>query len=99
MAGGNVNTFWRAWVEGGRFIDVTKLLNIRAMSSVTGQELFATRTFSQFQAAYFEKPDRIPPTMLGAYAATMREAAKAEFAKKNYPEGGQARIQLLHGYR
>jgi hypothetical protein len=84
VAGGNVNTFWRAWVEGGRFIDVTKLLNIRAMSSVTGRELFATRTFSEFQAAYFEEPERIPPTKLGAYAATMREAAKKEFEKENY---------------
>ncbi|PSM47179.1 hypothetical protein C7Y66_21110 [Chroococcidiopsis sp. CCALA 051] len=36
---GNVNTFWRAKVDGDRFIDITKILNITAKNS-TGEEVF-----------------------------------------------------------
>jgi hypothetical protein len=83
ISGGNVNTFWRAWVDG-RFIDITKVLNIRA-TLPTGDELFATKTFSEFQVAYLDEPDRIPPARLGEYAATMRKAAIEEYdVKKRY---------------
>lgn len=87
VGGGNVNTFWRAWVEGEggrRFIDITKLLSIRAMTSA-GDELFSTINLAEFQVAYLEEPQEIPPASLGAYAATMRNAAIEEFdVKKRY---------------
>ncbi len=40
---GNVNTFWRAKVDGERFIDISKILDITAKKSTTGEELFSTR--------------------------------------------------------
>ena len=80
-AGGNINTFWRAWVDD-RFIDITKLLNIRA-TLPSGKELFATKTFSEFQVAYLDEPDRIPTVRLGEYAATMRKAALEEYDVKH----------------
>ncbi len=87
---GNVNTFWRAYIEdksssaGKRYIDMTKLLNIRAFSSTTGKEMFGTITLSQFQVAYLDRPDAIPPASLGAYAAALRQAALEEAGRGNW---------------
>jgi hypothetical protein len=77
--GWRVLTFWRAFIAGGRFIEVTKVLNIQAISSQTGETLFSTDFLgSEFQEGYLDEPPQIEPVMLGAYAALMRTKALDE---------------------
>ncbi len=74
--GGNINSFWRARVEEGRFIEITKILNIRAINQSSGESLFGTRPGGErYQSAYFERPDSIPQSSLGEYADIMRRQA------------------------
>lgn len=75
-ANGNVNTFWRARTAGDRFIEVTKILSIRALDNNTGESLFSTReSGAEFQMAYFDDPGQVQPTNLGQYASEMRKQA------------------------
>jgi hypothetical protein len=84
-ANGNVNTFWRARVADGRFIEVTKILSIHALSSTSGDQLFGTRpSFGEFQQASFEEPGQIPAGNLGAFADLMRAKAKEELGKGHF---------------
>lgn len=78
---GRINTFWRALVDGNRFVEVTKVLTIHAVSTITHKDLIATQaTGAEFQEAYLdEAPAQIEPIELGAYAALMRTQAR-EFA-------------------
>ncbi|NJR62826.1 MAG: DUF4157 domain-containing protein [Cyanobacteria bacterium CRU_2_1] len=70
----NINTFWRVLMEEGRFIDVTKVLSVRA-TTAAGEELFSTPRRSDLSVAYLEEPPEIPSGSLGDFAAAMRDAA------------------------
>ena len=73
-ARGGINTFWRAWVDD-RFIDITKVMTIRAIRGGSGDELFSSVTHAEYNLAYLEEPPSIPAGNLGAFAAVMREKA------------------------
>jgi hypothetical protein len=85
---GNVNSFWRAWITDRdgrrRMIDITKLLNIHAVNSRTGRDLFTTLTFSELQTVYFDEPTTIPPANVAAYASAMLVEGKKLFALGNF---------------
>ena len=79
--GGRVNTDWRVLIPGGRYIIIGNIPGIRAFSSTTGEQLFATQSlYGEFQAAYFEQ--ELPPSRedqsLGEYASLMRSLALKE---------------------
>jgi len=84
--GGRVNTDWRALVQGGRYIEITKMLSIHAMSSVTGKELLATQPLgTEFQEAYLDEvPPEVEQMPLGEYASLMRKLAIKEADSGNY---------------
>ena len=86
LGGGRVNSFWRALTADGRFIEITKLLDIRAVSSLTGDELFATEpSGAEFQEAFLdEEPPEIGDMSLGEYAELMRNLAQREAKKGNW---------------
>jgi hypothetical protein len=86
VAGGKINTYWRALVEGGRYVEVTKVLSVRAVSNETRRQLFATqKTGAEFQEAYLDAaPPEIEPSKLAEYAALMRDLALAAAHKGNY---------------
>jgi hypothetical protein len=70
-----INTFWRGWVQG-RFIDFTKVINARAISSATGEELFATEgRAAAYNVAFLERPAELPASNLGQFADSMRQDA------------------------
>ncbi len=70
-----INSFWRAFVDG-RFIDITKVLNVHAMTAA-GDELFATESRNAgYNLAYLDQPAQIPASNLGEFAAAMREDAR-----------------------
>jgi hypothetical protein len=77
VSGGRINTDWRATLDGGRFIVVTKVLSISAVSSTSGAELFSTeRAAGPFQEADFEDlPRSVAQMTTGEYAALMRRLA------------------------
>ncbi len=88
---GRINTFWKALIEGERpgekrFIEITKVLSVHAISSVTGKDIFKTvPAGAQFQEAYLDKePQQIEPSMLGWYASLMRELAIKEADAGHY---------------
>ena len=79
--GGRVNTDWRVLIPGGRYIIIGNIPGIRAVSTTTGERLFATQSlYGEFQAAYWEK--ELPPSRedqsLGEYASLMRSLALKE---------------------
>jgi hypothetical protein len=96
LQGGKVNTFWRALVEGGRFVEITKVLGIHAMSSTTGRDLFATTWMgAEFQEAYFDEPEAIEHVPLAEYAATMRELAHKAVKKGDFLKAAKRAFNYL----
>jgi hypothetical protein len=76
LGGGRANTFWRALIAGGRFIEITKVLGIHALATATGKTLFGTDWMgAEFQEAYMEEPPEIESVALGEYAGLMRRQA------------------------
>jgi hypothetical protein len=52
-----INTFWRAKVDGNRFIGITKVLGISAKHSSSGEILFSTQPFSEDAEFYLIEED------------------------------------------
>ncbi|MEG3969865.1 DUF4114 domain-containing protein [Microcoleus sp. T2B6] len=52
-----INTFWRAKVDGNRFIGITKVLGISAKQATTGEILFSTQPFSEDAEFYLIEED------------------------------------------
>ena len=52
-----INTFWRARVDGDRFIGITKVLGISAKHATTGEILFSTQPFSEDAEFYLIEED------------------------------------------
>ncbi|AFZ10858.1 hypothetical protein Osc7112_6762 (plasmid) [Oscillatoria nigro-viridis PCC 7112] len=52
-----INTFWRAKVDGDRFIGITKVLGISAKHATTGEMLFSTQPFSEDAEFYLIEED------------------------------------------
>ena len=77
-----INTFWRTWMDG-RFIDITKVLSVKAMT-VSGEELFSTPRLGRLNAAYFDQPGILPVSSLGEFAAAMRNDALDLADKRKY---------------
>jgi hypothetical protein len=97
LADARVNTFWRALVEGNRFIEITKILGIHAISSVTGDDLFRTEpSGAEFQEAYLdEAPAHLEPIALGKYAALMRTLALDGAAHSNWLKAAKRAFNYL----
>ncbi len=97
LADARINTFWRALVEGGRFIEITKILGIHAISSVTGDEFFRTEpSGAEFQEAYLDQaPPQLEPVALGRYAALMRRLALDEAANRHWLKAAKRAFNYL----
>jgi hypothetical protein len=96
LQGGKVNTDWRALIEGGRYIEITKVLGIHAFSSTTGRELLATTWMgAEFQEAYLDRPPEIEPVHLGEYAALMRKLALKEARDGHYLKAAKRAFNYL----
>ncbi|MFB7263340.1 hypothetical protein ACFCXH_14395 [Streptomyces nojiriensis] len=78
--GGNVNSFWRAWITDRdgtrRLVDMTKLLNIHAVNAGTGADFFATLSYSEIQVVFFQDPHSVPAANLAGYASAMLSDGK-----------------------
>ncbi len=83
---GKINTFWRVLLADGRFVEVTKVLGVDVVSSVTGAHLMATTWMgARFQEAYLDDaPPEIEHVSVGEYAAKMRELALDAMAHHQY---------------
>jgi hypothetical protein len=79
LHGGKVNTFWRARIAEGRFIEITKVIGIHVVDPATGRTIMATGWLgAEWQEAYLDDPAAIETVPLGEYAAVMRELALRE---------------------
>ncbi|MEO1051651.1 MAG: hypothetical protein AAFX87_13565 [Bacteroidota bacterium] len=82
--GGNINTFWRVRLADGRYIQVSKILYVNAVSSVTGNAFFGTRRAKSFQNVYFNQPATLPDTTVGSFTDYMKGLIEVEVGEGNY---------------
>ncbi len=70
LNGGNLNTFWRGFLDDGRFTDITKVVFVSAKRP-DGTDMMVPSVSDDFNLAFLEDPGQITSTNLGEFAWAM----------------------------
>jgi hypothetical protein len=73
-SGGNVNTFWRGFLDDGRFLGLTRVIFVTAKRP-DGSDLIKLGGSAEFNLAFLEDPGEVPQTNIALFAWQMCCAA------------------------